>query len=201
MIGANLKKTTISLSKGQSISLAKEAPGLNNVVVGLGWDPAKQGLFGFGGGDIDCDAFCLTLDQNNRLIEKIYFGYKHSRDGAINHLGDNLTGAGEGDDEQMTFKLTQISSDVQKIIIAVNIFRGKSRNQHFGKISNAFVRLVDQADDSEVCVYKLSGTQYNGLVTVVFGELYRDVSGQWQFKAVGEGDKAESIDELARRFR
>ena len=198
MVGVNLKKTTISLSKGQSISLAKEAPGLNNVMVALGWDPAKQGFFT---PNIDCDAFCLTLDQRSNLVEKIYFGNKLSKEGAIRHLGDDLTGEGDGDDEQMMIDLNRVSKNVQKILVAVNIYNGRSRGQDFGKVHNAFIRLVDQSDNHEICIYKLSGDQYKGFVTVVFGELYRDTSGQWQFKAISEGNDANSIDELAHRFR
>lgn len=200
MSNINLSKNTISLSKGQTISLAKEAPGLKNVIVGLGWDPANQGIFGFGKSNIDCDAFCITLDSRDKLVDKVYFANKYSDDKAIHHLGDNLTGEGEGDDEQITLKLDKVSNNIQKIIIAVNIYSGKSRGQNFGKISNAFMRLVDQSNNREVCIYKLSGAQYKDFITVVFGELYRDASGQWQFKAIGEGDNANSIDGFAWRF-
>lgn len=203
---------TINLSKSQVINLSKASSGLDKVIVGLGWDPVGNdapsgGFLGklFGGSsapahDIDCDAFCVALDKQGCVVDTIYFGHKTGCSGSIVHTGDNLTGEGEGDDEQIIFYLKNMPNKVDKIKIAVNIYQGKSRGQHFGTISNAFIRIVDTNNNSEMCCYKLSGKEYNHLLTVVFGELYRDASGDWQFKAIGEGDKAENISQYVNRF-
>lgn len=204
---------TINLSKSQVINLSKASSGLDKVIVGLGWDPVDadtpSGGFLkklFGGSeasshDIDCDAFCVALDKQEHVVDTIYFGHKTGCSGSIVHTGDNLTGEGEGDDEQIIFYLHSMPAKVDKIKIAVNIYQGKQRGQHFGTIKNAFIRIVDTKNNSEMCSYKLSGKEYNHLLTVVFGELYRDASGDWQFKAIGEGDKAESISQYINRFR
>lgn len=203
----------VNLSKNQVVNLSKASRGLNKVIVGLGWDPVGEttrkpcflgGLFGghtsVESADIDCDAFCVALNESEAIVDTIYFGNKTGCSGNIVHTGDNLTGEGDGDDEQIIFYLDSMPSTVKRIKIAVNIYCGKSRGQSFEKLSNAFIRIVNAENNSEMCNYKLSGSEYRGLVTVVFGELYRDENNDWQFKAIGEGDKAESIAQYTKRF-
>lgn len=185
---------TISLQKGQKISLSKEQPGLSNVVVGLGWDEAVSGQ------SIDCDAFAILL-TNGRISDKkdvVYFGNLHHYSGSVNHMGDNLTGAGDGDDEQIKINLNSVPSQYDKIVIAVNIYKAKTKNQHFGMIRNAFIRLVDSNTNKEVCIYNLTDN-YSGQMAMIFGELYR-VNGDWEFSAVGQGNTDGSVMEVAQRY-
>lgn len=189
-------KMGISLSKGQVINLTKSEPGLHSVVVGLGWDPIKnRGRTSWFGGSsaIDCDAFCVAVSNRSREAETIYFGHTKGCHGAIIHTGDNLTGDGDGDDEQIIFNLDKIPSDITRVVVGVNIYRGRSKKQTFGDIQNAFIRIVNTENNSELCKYNLSGNRFSDCVTVTFGELYIDSAGEWQFKAVGEPSKAESI--------
>lgn len=199
-MGLNLSKQTVNLSKGQAINLTKVEPGLKKVVVGLGWDPVKSKGFSLFGGseDIDCDAFCLAL--TNFTKETVYFGHKVGCNGHIRHTGDNLTGDGEGDDEQIIFDLAGMPKDVTRIVIGVNIYRGRFRNQTFGKIQNAFIRIVNSSNNFEMCKYNLSGNEFSDCVTVTFGELFVDTNGEWQFRAVGEPAKADSIQEYGDRM-
>lgn len=193
---------SISLSKNQTISLSKVAPvGLSNVVVGLGWDPAKKGFGLFGGNQsIDCDAFCFGIDNNRRIVDTIYFGNLSGLGGSVRHMGDNLTGDGDGDDEQILINLNAVPSNISVILIAVNIYRGKQKHQDFGGIDNAFIRLVDARNNTEICKYNLSGKQYAGYTTLAFGALYRNEMGQWDFKAIGQGDNAGSIGEFSSSY-
>lgn len=183
---------TVNLSKNQVVNLSKTSSGLRNVMVGLGWDPVKSGLFGFGGSSVDCDAFCVAM-ENNCKVETVYFGNTHAFNSCIHHTGDNLTGDGDGDDEQILFDLENMPKHVNRIVIGVNIYNGKTRGQDFSKIKNAFIRIVNNTTNEEMCIYKLSGTEFKNYVTVTFGELYRDSYGEWQFKAIGDGNSATSI--------
>ena len=198
---------SINLQKGQKISLTKDNAGLSKVMVGLGWDeaPAKSGgLFGsiFGGGhqDIDCDASAIML-QDGKLKDKsdiVFFGNLKHASGSVQHMGDNLTGAGEGDDEQIFIDLASIPDKYDKIVIVVNIYQAVQRHQHFGMISNAFVRSVDQRNNQELCKYNLT-EDYSNQLAMVFGEVYRH-NGEWKFSAVGQGTQDPSIGDLAKRF-
>lgn len=193
----------INLQKGQKVSLSKDNPGLSKVVVGLGWDAAKQGGFlGIGGApaNIDCDASALLL-RNGKLVDQgdiVYFGNLKHASGTVTHMGDNLTGEGEGDDEQIVIELSRVPERYDRIVIVVNIYDCVSRKQDFGMIKNAFIRIVNAADDRELLKYDLSG-DYKGRTAMIFGELYRK-SGEWRFGAVGEGVKAPSLAELAQRY-
>lgn len=205
--------SVVNLSKNQVINLSKiGGHGLKKVTVGLGWDPVKNTNSGgilskllkmspLAGVDIDCDAFCVALDSMDKEVETVYFGNKSGCKGCIFHTGDNLTGDGEGDDEQIIINLSNMDKRVQKIAIAVNIYRGKEKGQHFGSIEKAFMRIVDDNKNSEMCMYKLSGQEYSGYTTVTFGELYRNASGDWQFEAIGEADRANTIGEYIRKYR
>lgn len=192
----------ISLQKGQKVSLTKEKAGLNRIVIGLGWDEVerKRGFFAPKPTAIDCDASALVL-QNGKLKGKediVYFGnLKHHAD-AIIHMGDNLTGAGAGDDEQIIVELSKIPEKYDKIILVVNIYDAYKRKQHFGMIKNAFIRLVDERDGKEVCRYNLSES-YDNMTAMVFGEVYRH-NGEWKFNAVGQGTQDEGLGQLAQRY-
>ena len=213
MNSINLGKNVISLSKGETISLSKMPTidiskgghGLKRVCVGLGWDPAmveKRGFFGkvtrVPGPDIDCDAFAMIL--NNGEIKKsedlIYYGNLKHKSGYIYHTGDNLTGDGEGDDEQIVIDLANMTCD--SIIIGVTIYQGRSRNQHFGMLENAFIRIVDMQGDTELCRFTLDN-KYNNEVSVIFGELVK-TNGEWNFIAKGEAVNKNSIGDVARVY-
>ena len=215
---------SISLQKGQKVSLSKESAGLSQVIVGLGWDEAapqlqqqpKQGggffsnIFGSGntsgsmqsiGGDtVDCDASAFML-QGGRLMNKndiIYYGNLRHTTGTVIHMGDNLTGAGDGDDEQIVVDLQKVPPQYDRIVIAVNIYHALQKNQHFGMISNAFIRLVDGRNNKEICRYNLTES-YPGITAMVFGEIYRH-NNEWKFNAMGQGTNDGSISDLAKRY-
>ena len=166
----------ISLKKGQKVSLTKENPGLKNVVVGIGWD---INAFDTGGDfDLDAAAFCLT-DSG-----KFYGNLTHPS-GAIQHMGDNLTGAGDGDDEQIKIDLSKIPANITKIAFTVTIYEAEERRQNFGQVSNAFVRIVNEATGQEILRYDL-GEDFSIETAVVFGELYKN-GNEWKFNAIGSG--------------
>ncbi|MBQ8568384.1 MAG: TerD family protein [Oscillospiraceae bacterium] len=182
----------INLVKGQKISLAKSDGGaLKHLMVGLGWDLPLIKLQAF-----DLDAFALVCGEDGKIDDfkdVVYFANLTHKTGAIKHLGDNLTGAGDGDDEQMTIDLTRIPENYSKIVLGVCIYQGDKRNQHFGKVKNAFVRLVDSDTNQEMCRYELSADKrFDGQRTMVFGEVYRR-NGEWKFSAIGEGAPEASI--------
>ncbi len=173
----------ISLSKGGNVSLTKSAPGLTNILIGLGWDARATDGAGF---DLDASGFLLTSAGKVRSdADFIFFNQPASADGSVKHLGDNTTGAGEGDDEQMAVDLTKVPADVDKIAIAVTIHEAETRKQSFGMVSQAFVRVVNAADNVEIVRYDLS-EDFSIETALVFGEIYRN-SGEWKFKAVGQG--------------
>ena len=194
---------SVSLQKGQKVSLSKEHAGLSKMMVGLGWDEAqkaKGGFFAAKPKPIDCDASALLL-KNGRLCDKsdiVYFGNLGHKTGAIQHMGDNLTGAGDGDDEQILVDLGKIPAEYDRIVIVVNIYQAVSRKQHFGMIKNAFIRLVDQRNNGEMCKYNLSD-DYSGMTAMIFGEIYRH-NGEWKFSAVGQGTTDPGLGELANRY-
>ena len=158
----------------------------------------------FGGGSkqqpIDCDASALML-KNGKLVDKsdiVYFGNLHHKSGTVNHQGDNLTGAGDGDDEQIVIDLAKVPQEYDKIVIVVNIYQAVQRHQHFGMIENAFIRLVDARNNNEMCKYNLT-ENYSGMTAMIFGEVYRH-NGEWKFSAVGQGTNDPGLGELSRRF-
>ena len=148
----------ISLQKGQKVSLSKDNAGLSKVIIGLGWDEAKRSKGGFFAPKpqpIDCDASAILL-QNGHLMAKedvVYFGNLRHATGTVQHMGDNLTGAGDGDDEQIVVDLASIPAVYDKIVLVVNIYQAVERRQHFGMIQNAFIRLVDARNNKEMCKY------------------------------------------------
>ena len=195
----------INLQKGQKVSLTKENPGLSRVVVGLGWDEVKEarGLLSFftsKGNDIDCDASVFML-KNGKLCEEkdiIFFGNLKHKTGTVEHLGDNLTGAGSGDDERILVDLSKVPAEYDRIVFSANIYDAVKRKQHFGMIKNAFIRLIDARNNTEVCRYNLT-EDYAGKTAMIFGEIYRH-DGEWKFNAIGQGTNDVGIKHLSRRF-
>ena len=191
---------SVSLQKGQKISLVKPGvPGLKKVMVGLGWDEVEQkkrGLFAPKPQDIDCDASVILCGANGKLISTdtkkccVYFGNLRHSSGAIVHQGDNLTGGGEGDDEQIMIDLPGVPAEIDKLVFVVNIYDGTARHQHFGLIRNAFIRIVDTSNNTEICRFNLS-ENYEGMTGMIVGELYRH-ENEWKFNAVGQGVREAS---------
>lgn len=174
---------SVSLSKGGNVSLTKMAPGLTAVSVGLGWD-----LRTTTGTDFDLDASALLCGADGKVIDDahfVFFNNLTSPDGTVEHTGDNLTGEGEGDDEVIHVNLTGSSDQVQRIVFAVSIYEGAARGQSFGQVSNAFIRVVDRANGSELARYDLT-EDASTETAMIFGELYRH-NGEWKFRAVGQG--------------
>ena len=192
----------ISLPKGQTVNLSKDNAGLDRIVVGLGWDEVQQrrGLFAPKPQAIDCDASAIML-RGGKLLDKddvVYFGNLRHRSGTVQHMGDNLTGAGEGDDEQIIIDLSSVPAEYDRIVIVVNIYQAVQRGQHFGMIRNAFIRLVDARNNKEMCKYDLTEI-YSGMTAMIFGEVYRH-QGEWKFSAIGQGTNDPGLGELTARY-
>lgn len=174
----------VNLKKGQKVSLTKGNPGLSKVVVGIGWD-----INGFDtGGDFDLDSAAFLLTDSGRVADQgdfIYYGNLSHSSGSVTHMGDNLTGAGDGDDEQIKVDLSRIPANITKIAFTVTIYDAESRHQNFGQVSNAFVRIVNEANGEEILRYDL-GEDFSIETAVVFGELYKNGS-EWKFNAIGSG--------------
>lgn len=174
----------ISLKKGQKVDLTKGNPGLKNIVAGLGWDTNKyDGGFDF---DLDASAFLLT-DSGKAQSEKdfIFYGNKEHASGSVVHSGDNLTGEGEGDDEQIKVDLSKVPSEITKIDFTVTIYEAEKRKQNFGQVSNAFIRLVNEETNEELMRFDL-GEDFSIETAVVVAELYRN-GAEWKFNAIGSG--------------
>ena len=194
---------SVNLEKGQKVDLTKGNAGLRRVMVGLGWDAAEQqgGLFGGRTQDIDCDAIAFLLNSEGKVessSDVVFFNNLRHMSGCVLHQGDNLTGEGEGDDEQIMVDLANLPSKYERIVILVSIYKATDRGQHFGMIRNAFIRLVDADKNKELCIYNLS-ENYSGMTALVFGELYR-YKGEWKFNAVGQPLQVWSIAQLAERY-
>lgn len=195
---------SVNLQKGQKVDLTKGNAGLKALVVGLGWDeaPRKFSLFSRRE-DIDCDASAILINaQSGKLngpIDVVYYGNLTHRTGALRHCGDNLTGEGDGDDEQIIVELNKVPADYSKIVFVVTIYKAKERNQQFGMIRNAFIRIVDADTGRELCKYNLSES-YEGKTAMIFGEVYR-YNGEWKFGAIGEPTTDDGIGEMAARFQ
>ena len=167
----------INLSKGQKVDLTKKNPGLKSIMVGLGWDVNAFDS----GADFDLDAAAFMLGANGRCPtekEFIFYGNLEHTSGAVKHMGDNLTGEGEGDDEQIEVDLTAIPSNVERIAFTVTIYDAEPRRQNFGQVSNSFIRIVDTSNNSELIRYDL-GEDFSIETAVVVGEIYRH-NGEWK---------------------
>ena len=200
---------SISLEKGQKVSLSKEHAGLDKIMLGLGWDEVsknnKKGGFkallsNMATQSVDCDASAILLTDNKYASKQdiVYYGNLRHNSKSVVHQGDNLTGAGEGDDEQIMIQLSKVPSTYNKIVIIVNIFQAVTKRQHFGMLTNAFIRLVDCRNNTEICKYQLT-EQYDGMTAMIFGEVYRD-HGEWKFTALGQATKDPDISALCKRF-
>ena len=187
----------VSLSKGGNVSLTKEAgaAGLTAVTVGLGWDVRSTT-----GVDFDLDASAIACDANGKVASDqhfVFFNNLKSPDGSIEHTGDNLTGEGEGDDESILVNLSMVPPQVERIVFPVSIYEADTRGQSFGQVRNAFIRVVNQANNTEIARYDLT-EDASTETAMVFGELYRN-GAEWKFRAVGQG-YASGLSGIARDF-
>ena len=174
----------INLSKGQKVSLTKGNPGLKNIMVGLGWDVNAFDT----GADFDLDASVFLCGANGKCPtekEFIFYGNLKHPSESVEHMGDNLTGGGEGDVEQIMIDLTKVPANIEKIAFTVTIYEAEARRQNFGQVSNAFIRIVDQSNGQELIRYDL-GEDFSIETAVVVGELYKH-NGEWKFNAIGSG--------------
>ena len=185
----------VSLSKGGNVSLSKEAPGLKDIVIGLGWDTRSTDGSAF---DLDASMFMLKTDEKVRGDgDFIFYNNMKSGDGSVEHLGDNTTGEGEGDDEQIKVNLDGVPQDLAKLAVGVTIHDADTRNQNFGMVSNAFIRVVNGSDNSEIARYDLS-EDASTETAMLFGEVYRK-DNEWKFKAIGQGF-AGGLGPMARNY-
>ena len=174
----------VNLSKGQKVELTKSNPGLQKLVVGLGWDVNEFDS----GSDFDLDASVFMTGSSGKVTSDkdfVFYGNLEHPSKSVKHLGDNLTGAGDGDDEQLQVNLSTIPQTIQKIVFAVTIYDAETRVQNFGQVSNAFIRIVDEITNTEIIRYDL-GEDFSIETAIVVGELYRH-NGEWKFNAIGSG--------------
>lgn len=193
----------INLKKGQRISLTKDNPGLKQITCGLGWDvaPRSGGFFG-GNKQFDLDSSVLCLDADKKLTDVkdiVYFGNLRHSSSAINHQGDNLTGAGEGDDEVINIDLPLIPPNIVHLMFAINIYKCDKRKQDFSMVENAFVRLVNRENNQELARYNLSGTEYKDMTGMILAEVYRH-NTEWKMAAVGNGFKVATLADIAKIY-
>ena len=174
----------VSLSKGQKVGLTKDNPNLKNILVGLGWDVKRYD----GGHDFDLDAAAFLLGANGKVTSDddfVFYNQLKHPSGSVEHMGDNLTGEGEGDDEEIRIDLSKVPANIEKIDFTVTIYDAKERNQTFGQVENAYIRVVDEATGKELIRYDL-GEDFSIETAVVVGEIYRK-NGEWRFNAIGSG--------------
>ena len=177
-------RTPVSLTKGQKVSLTKDNPGLKKVVVGLGWDVNAFDT----GGDFDLDAAAFLLNDTGKVgssSDFVFYGNLSHPSGSVVHQGDNLTGVGDGDDEQIKIDLSKVPDNVTKIAFTVTIYEPEQRKQNFGMVSNAFIRIYNEENGEEMLRYDL-GEDFSIETAAVFGELYKNGS-EWKFNAIGSG--------------
>ena len=174
----------VSLKKGQKVSLTKDNPGLTKVVVGLGWDVNAFDT----GGDFDLDAAAFLLADTGKITKSedfVFYGNLTHPSGSVQHQGDNRTGVGDGDDEQIRIDLKSVPDNITKIAFTVTIYEAEQRNQNFGQVSNAFIRIYNEETGEEMLRYDL-GEDFSIETAAVFGELYKN-NGEWKFNAIGSG--------------
>lgn len=173
----------ISLTKGGNVNLSKEAPNLTNIAVGLGWNPRATD-----GQAFDLDAVAFLVNESGKVradADFIFFNNLKSSDGSVEHTGDNRTGEGDGDDEVIKVDLSKVPADVSKVVFCAVIYDGQGRNQNFGQVANAYIRIVNTQGGAEVARYDLSEDSSTE-TAMIFGELYKN-NGEWKFRAVGQG--------------
>nr|WP_027870909.1 TerD family protein [[Eubacterium] cellulosolvens] len=174
----------INLSKGQKVSLTKDNPGLKKVIVGLGWDVNSFDT----GGDFDLDASAFVVTDSGKVARQedfIFYGNLKHPSGAVEHLGDNRTGAGDGDDEQIKVDLSAVPENYSRIVFTATIYDAETRRQNFGQVNNAFIRIYNEETGEEMLKYDL-GEDFSIETAAVFGELYKN-NGEWKFNAIGSG--------------
>ena len=186
----------ITLSKGQKVSLTKGNPGLKHIVVGLGWDTNKYD----GGFDFDLDSAAFLLDENGKVnadTDFVFYNNLKHASGAVEHLGDNLTGEGDGDDEQVKVDLSLVPQNISKIAFTVTIHEALERRQNFGQVSNSYVRVIDEDTNQELLNYEL-GEDFSIETAIVVCEIYRH-NGEWKFNALGSGFEG-GLEALCKNF-
>ena len=186
---------SVSLSKGGNVSLTKAAPNLRAILVGLGWDERTTS-----GAAFDLDASALMVGTSGKILSDqhfVFFNNLKSPDGSVEHTGDNLTGSGEGDDEQILVNLSLVPAECDRIVFPVSIYEAEQRAQSFGQVRNAFIRIVNSDDNNELARYDLS-EDASSETAMIFGEVYRN-NGEWKFRAVGQG-YASGLAGIARDF-
>ncbi|MBR0282187.1 MAG: TerD family protein [Oscillibacter sp.] len=174
----------VNLSKGQKVDLTKNNPGLSKLLIGLGWDVNKYD----GGSDFDLDASVFLLDSNGKVTSDgdfVFYGNLKHVSGSVEHMGDNRTGAGEGDDELIKVDLSKVPASIDKIDFTVTIYEAEERKQNFGQVSNSYIRVMDETNNKELIRYDL-GEDFSIETALVVGELYRN-RGEWKFNAIGNG--------------
>lgn len=186
----------VCLTKGQKIDLTKGNPGLNKLMVGLGWDTNKYD----GGAAFDLDAEVFLLGNSGRITSDadfVFYGNLKHPSGGAEHMGDNLTGEGEGDDEQIKVDLAALPANIERVTFTVTIYDAEIRHQNFGQVSNAFIRIVDESTNTELLRYDL-GEDFSIETAIVVGEIYRH-NGEWKFNAIGSGFQG-GLEALCRNF-
>lgn len=174
----------VSLSKGQKVDLTKTNPGMTKVIVGLGWDVNKYD----GGHDFDLDSSVFLLGENGKVSSEsdfVFYNNTSGGNGSVVHTGDNRTGEGAGDDEQVNIDLANVPASIQRITFTITIHDGEARSQNFGQVSNSYVRIVNEANGEELIRYDL-GEDFSIETALVVAELYRH-NGEWKFSAIGSG--------------
>ncbi len=198
---------SVNLQKGQKVDLTKGDASLDKIVVGLGWDPVKKaggflaGVFGASAPDFDCDASALLLGNGDKLAGRadiVYFGNLKHKSESVMHMGDNLTGDGDGDDEQIMVTLSKVPQSIQKLVFVVTIYDCFKRRQDFGQIRNAYIRIFNAKNNQELLKYDLS-ENYAGKTALIVGEVYRH-DGEWKFSAMGEGMTVSGLSEIANKY-
>lgn len=186
----------VNLVKGQKVELTKGNPGLKNLVVGLGWDVNKYS----GGSAFDLDTEAFLVGANGKVTSDadfVFYGNLKHPSGSVEHLGDNLTGEGDGDDEQIKVDLSKVPANIEKVVFSVTIYDAAARSQNFGQVENAFIRIVDEANNNELVRFDLC-EDFSIETAIVFAELYRH-NGEWKFNAIGSGFGG-GLEELCRNF-
>jgi len=179
----------VTLKKGQAISLKKEEPNLRNILVGLGWSPTERGI------NMDIDVSAICIDSKCRKESIVCFTNLVHSSGSIRHRGDNLTGEGEGDDEQITINLLQVPEKIERISIIINIFAAWLKFQDFSKVKNCYVHVTDLDTGRKLVHYDIDD-DYKGARGIFVADLIREKDG-WKFEAIGEGTTSKTINNMA----
>lgn len=204
---------SISLKKGDNVYLTKNGEGSQSIIVGLGWREVEQSkprgvtakllsYFEDPKPDIDCDAIAVICGEDGKCSGKndmVYFSNLNHISGCVTHLGDNMTGIGDGDDEQITINLKDIPDNYSKIVLAINIYRSKERKQNLGMLREAYIRIIAEDTSEEICRFEMP-EDCSQKTAMIFGELFRD-NGEWCFAALGEGTDDKNITELSLRYK